>query len=397
MAAARNTLAQTAPAGRQMPALDLSAPGLVAPGQADAASQTQAEQPGDLALFSRGVRRRDIVYMTNQLSIMLETGIPLATALTAIIDQERTPSVRKLLAELRESVESGDDFSTALSKHKRHFDRTYISLVRASEATGTLAEMLDRVSRYLQKQLETQSKVRAAMAYPALMGVMALSVTIFLLTYILPKFTPIFANRGVQLPKPTRFLMALSDVLVHYWYFWLGGAIVVVLAAVLGKRTDPGREFWDRVKINLPVIGPALRKVILSRTIRTLGVMVQGGVSIIDAIQLAADVSTNCHYERSWRNVLEQVTAGNEIHVALRENPLFPPTLVQMIAAGEQTGKLDVVLQRVSEYYDQEVEASLKTATSLLEPLLIAFMGVVVGGIGLALLLPIFSLSRAPG
>lgn len=355
-----------------------------------------SEGEGDLSLFPRPVRRHEIIYVTNQLAIMVDTGVTLSAALGSILEQEQNPTLRRVLTELRTAVEAGEDFSTALARYPKYFDHTYVSLIRVSEATGSLAEMLDRIAIYLRKQLDTRNKVRAAMAYPAVMLVMAVCVTIFLLTWVLPKFTPIFETRNMELPTPTRVLMTASDALIGYWYLWLGGVVALIAGFIYGKRTEPGRQAWDGVKISLPVLGGALRKVIISRTIRTLGVMVSSGVSMLDALRLAADVSGNYHYERLWLRVLDDVTNGSEIHASLVGNPLFPATLVQMIKSGEETGKLDAVLARVSDYYDQEVETALKAATSLIEPLMIAAMGAVVGGIGLALLLPVFSLSK-PG
>jgi type IV pilus assembly protein PilC len=355
-----------------------------------------SEPEGEISLFPRPVRRNEIIYVTTQLAIMVDTGVTLSAALGSILEQEQNPTLRRVLAELRSAVEGGQDFSDALARFPKYFDHTYVSLIRVSEATGSLAEMLERIAAYLRKQLETRNKVRAAMAYPAVMLVMAICVTIFLLTWVLPKFTPIFDSRGLELPTPTRIMMGASNVLIGYWYVWLAGAAALIVGAVVGKRTEPGREIWDRFKISLPILGGAMRKVIISRTIRTLGVMVQSGVSMLDALRLAADVSGNYHYERLWLAVLEDVTNGSEIHAALAGSPLIPATLVQMIRSGEETGKLDVVLTRVSDFYDQEVETALKAATSLIEPLMIAAMGAVVGGIGLAMLLPVFSLSK-PG
>ena len=356
------------------------------------------EEDDDLdGLFAKRVSRNDIIYATVQLAIMVETGITLAAALQGIIAQEKNPTLKSLLSELKQAVESGESFSAALEQHPKYFDRTYVSLVRASEETGTLGEMLDRIAGYLRLEVESRSKVRAAMAYPTIMLVMATSVTIFLLTYILPKFTPLFTRKGVKLPKPTIFMMAASEVLLNHWYFWLAGAVALVLGIIYGKRTEPGRRAWDRMKINLPIVGSMFRKVAISRSLRTLGTMVSSGVSILNALQLSGEVAGNVHFEKMWESVLEQVTSGRQIHEALAEHSLFPPMLVQMISSGEQTGKLDVVLERVSVYYDREVEDSLKTATSLIEPLMICVMGFVVGGIALALLLPIFSLSRPPG
>jgi len=356
----------------------------------------EADAEDDGGLFPRRVSKSDVIYMTSQLSIMVDTGITLSAALGGILEQEQNPTLRKVLGELKNAVEGGEDFSAALARFPKLFDRTYVSLVKASEATGTMGAMLDRVATYLRKEVETRGKVRAAMAYPMVMMVLAIGVTIFLLTYILPKFTPLFAARGAKLPMPTRIMMGISEVILGYWYLWLAGVVIVATAYLVGRRTEPGRRMLDWVKLHVPILGPMFRKVAISRSIRTLGTMLGSGVPMLDCLRLSAEVSGNYHYERLWKEVLEQVTSGKRICEVLAGNPLFPRVLVQMIASGEETGKLDYVLQRVSTHYDQEVETALKTATSLIEPIMISVMGVIVGGIGLALLLPIFSLSKQP-
>jgi type IV pilus assembly protein PilC len=354
------------------------------------------EADGDLGLFPKRVSKNEIIYVTAQLAIMVDTGITLSTALGGIIDQETNPTFRKILRDLRDAVEGGEDFSSALGRYPRLFDKTYRALVKASEATGTLGPMLDRIACYLRKEVETRAKVRAAMAYPMVMMVLACGVTIFLLTYVLPKFAPLFKSKGTDLPAPTRLMMTVSDALLGYWYLWLAGGILLVAGFLFGKRTEPGRKALDFIRIHLPIVGAMFRKVTISRSIRTLGTMLASGVPIVEAIRLAGEVSGNVYYERLWQQVLDEVTAGRRICEVLRGNPLFPRVLVQMIASGEETGKLDSVLQRVSAYYDGEVETSVKAATSLIEPIMIAVMGVVVGTIGLSLLLPIFSLSKQP-
>lgn len=354
------------------------------------------EADSDEGLLPRRVSKNEIIYVTNQLAIMVDTGITLSAALSGIVEQETNPTLRKVLGDLKNSVESGEDFSSALSRYPKYFDKTYVSLVKASEATGSLGPMLDRVSSYLRKELETRGKVRAAMAYPSVMMVLALGVTIFLLTFILPKFTPLFKSKGAKLPGITATMMTVSDVMLHYWYLWLVGLIAAIVGFIYGKRTELGRQILDQLKISLPILGPMFRKVTISRSIRTLGTMLSSGVPIIEAIRLAGEVSGNYQYEKLWQKVLDDVTTGKRICESLRGNPLFPRVLVQMISSGEETGKLDAVLERVSVYYDREVETSLKATTSLIEPIMISIMGVVVGTIGLALLLPIFSLSKQP-
>lgn len=301
------------------------------------------QRGGDL--IPRRVKKSEIIYFTSQLAIMVDTGINLAVALEGIADQEQNPTLKRIVTELKLSVESGDNFSTALSRHPKQFDRTYVSLVRASEETGSLAEMLDRIATYQRKELETRGKVRAALAYPAVMLVIAIAVTVFLLTHIMPKFTPLFERKGTDLPKPTIFMMSVSDLMIEHWYLWLAGAVALIVTFLIGKRTEPGK-------------------------------------------------SGNHFYEKTWMQVHHEVTNGNRICDSLTGNPLFPPTLVQMIGSGEETGKLDQVLDKVSTHYDHEVDVSLRTATRLIEPLMITVMGVVVGAIGMSLLLPIFSLSR---
>ncbi len=356
----------------------------------------EIDEADDEGLIPARVSKTDLIYVTSQLAIMVETGITLSQALSGIVEQETNPTLRRVLNDLKESVEGGQDFSTALARHPRYFDNTYVSLVKASEVTGSLGPMLDRIAGYLRKEAETRGKVLAAMAYPTVMMFMATGVTIFLLTYIMPKFAPLFKSRGTKLPRPTLIMMTLSQVLMDYWYLWLIAVVAAVAGFLYGRRTEPGRKILDWIKINLPILGPMFRKVIISRGIRTLGTMLASGVPVIEALRLAGAVSSNFYYQRLWTKVLDEVAGGKRICEVLRGDPLFPNVLVQMIAAGEDTGKLDVVLEKVSAYYDREVETTLKATTSLIEPLMIAVMGVVVGTIGMAIMLPIFSLSKQP-
>lgn len=385
--------------------------GEIRSGQIEAASVNEAEaklrEPGaqileieeitaDAPLLPRRVTKQELIYVTAQLAIMVETGVTLSAALGGIVQQEENSTLRKVLAALKNDVENGENFSDALAKHPRLFDRTYITLIKASEATGALGAMLERIAVYLRKELETRGKVRAAMAYPTVMLVIAVAVTIFLLTYILPKFTPLFKSRGTKLPGPTLLMMNLSDGLLHYWWAWLALAAGLIAGFIFLKRTENGRTTLDWLKINAPLFGPLMRKVTISRSVRTLGAMLGSGVPMLESIRLAAEVSGNVHYERLWNTVLDEVTGGRRICEVLQRSTLFPRVLVQMIACGEETAKLDMVLERVSGYYDQEVETSIKATTSMIEPIMISVMGVVVGTIGLALMLPIFSLSKQP-
>jgi len=354
-----------------------------------------SEGDDGLSMFPRRLSKSDIIYTTTQLAIMVDTGINLASALQGLLAQEDNPTLHKLLTALKKDVEAGEAFSSAVARHPRYFDKTFVALIRASEQTGSLGEMLDHIAEYMRKDLESSSKVRSALAYPSVMLVMAIGVTTFLLTFVMPKFTPLFARKGIKLPSTTVFLMHLSTTLTNYWYLWLAGIVLLVVGFLLGRRTDLGRKTLDWLRLNMPILGPMFRKVCISRSIRSLGAMVQSGVSVLEALKLSAEVSGNYYYEQAWKHALEEVTNGRRISEALTGNPLFPKTLIQMIGSGEDTGRLDYVLKKVSGYYDGEVETALKTATSILEPLMIAVMGVVVGGIAMSVMLPIFTLSRS--
>lgn len=381
-------------------------------GQVEAVSQEDARQllqrdgfevmeildgKDDGELFPRRIKKSELIYAVNQLAIMVDTGVSLSVALHGLSEQEENLTLRKVLLDLKGRVEQGDDFSAALACHPKHFDRTFISLIKASEQTGSLGAMLDRIANYMQNEQETQAKVRSAMAYPTVMLCLAIGVTIFLLTFIMPKFTPLFLRKGIALPKPTEWMMMTSEGLIHYWWVWLLVSAIFIGGFAWGRRTQPGRKLLDWVKIHVPVLGPLYRKVTISRGIRTLATMLKSGVSVLDAIRLTAEVSGNYYYERVWTHVLHEITQGSQICDALDGNPLFPSTLIQMISSGEETGKLDYVLGKVSSYYDREVETALKTTTSLIEPIMITGMGAVVGTIGMSIMLPIFSLSRGAG
>jgi type IV pilus assembly protein PilC len=357
----------------------------------------ELEEDAGMGLFPRRVSRRNIIDLTSQLAVMVDTGITLAAALSGIAEQEENPSLRKLLLDLCRRVEGGEDFSVALARYPKQFDTTFIALIRASEQTGTMGEVLEQISTYQSDELATRNKVKAALAYPMVMAFLAVAVTIFLLTFVMPKFTPIFERQGTNLPTPTLFMMAISDALTGYWWAWLLGLVGLIAGFIYGRRTKTGRQILDGIKINSPIIGPLFRKVALSRSVRTLGAMVASGVSMLEAIKLSGEVAGNYYFTQAWMKVHEEITQGSRISDSLKNNSLFPHTLLQMISAGEETARLDEVLQKVSSRYDDEVSTAIKSATSMIEPLLITVMGAVVGTIGLALLLPIFSLSRGGG
>lgn len=346
--------------------------------------------------FFRSVRRSELIYATNQLAILTDAGISLAPALAAAIEEERNPLLKSILEDVKSRVEGGEDLSVALARHEEVFDQVYVALVRAGEKTGALGEMLVRVAASLQAEHETRGKIRAAMIYPCVMLVVALAVTIFLLTFVLPKFVPVFESRRMELPTITKAVLRASDTVTRNYPYLLGGVFSLAGAWWILKQTEGGRKWLDRVKLSLPVIGPIYRKIILCRCVRILGTMLGAGVPLLEAVELTGDTAGNSLHKAAWDEVNRDLVEGKSLGEALRRQSIFPRILVQMVAAGEATGKLDHVLAKTATFYERELETAVKTAVSLIEPAMIIVMGGVVGTIGLALLLPIFSLSR-PG
>jgi type IV pilus assembly protein PilC len=348
-------------------------------------------------LFARRVTRGDICYLTSQLAVMVDAGIPVAQALGGLAKQSENPTLKAVLERVQEDVEGGGDFSAALAKFPRYFDDVFVNLVKAGEVSGLLGALLERIATQMRSDLEQRQKLRGALMYPGVMLTMCLGACIFLLTFVLPKIAPMFVARGIELPTPTVIMMTASYLLTHYWWAFLLGGIGLATFWWYSRKKWWFRLGYDWVILRVPVLGPLVTKSILARTTRTFAAMLNAGVPVLDAIALCAAVSENIYYERAWKDLAEKVTAGRQIHDVLESNTLFPKTLVQMIGSGEQTGKLGMVLGRVGNYYDSEVSIAIKSVTSLLEPIMVAGMGVVVGGLALAMLLPIFKLSSHVG
>ncbi len=354
------------------------------------ADNARSARPG---LFGRRVTRAEIVDFASQLAVMVDAGVPLSNALEGLAAQSENPTLRSMLENVQSGVQAGEDLSTALGRFPKHFDRAFVNLVRASEASGKLGPMLDRISTQYRNEAETRQRIKGALIYPAVMVVMCLGVMVFLLTYVFPKLMPLFAGREKDIPKPTKVLLVVSQSMTQNWPWYVGGAILLTGLVVFGVRQKAGRIFIDWLKIYLPPFGSLARKVALSRSLRTLSTTLNAGVPMLEALQLSAAVSNNHFYENCWTNVGEQVTTGRQVHEALQSHSLFPKMLVQMIASGEKSGRLGNVLEKVSDYLDREVANAVKTITSLLEPLIITVLGSAIGGIAIAMLLPIFKLS----
>ncbi|MBC7816500.1 MAG: type II secretion system F family protein [Planctomycetaceae bacterium] len=345
------------------------------------------------SIFAKPVTRRDIVEFASQLAVMVDAGVPISSALEGLAGQTDNPSMKTLTNRLQESVQAGEDLSIALSKYPKHFDKAFVNLVKASEASGQLGPMLDRIATQYRTEAETRSKIKGALIYPAAMVTMCVGVVIFLLTYVFPKLMPMFAGREKDIPGPTKALLAISQSMTTYWPWYLGVTVVLLAVGIYMARQASGRIMLDWLKIYLPPFNGLSRKVALSRSLRTLSTTLNAGVPMLEALELSGGTANNHFYESCWKQVSEQVTTGRQIHEALQGQSLFPKMVVQMIASGEKTGRLGKVLEKVAEYLEREVANAVKTVTSLLEPLIITVLGSAIGGIAIAMLLPIFKLS----
>jgi len=266
--------------------------------------------------------------------------------------------------------------------------------VRASEISGTMGPMLRKLADYLVSQRETTKKVKGALIYPGFMFIMSVGVTLFLLTAVLPKFTAIFASRKAALPMPTQILMAISHSLLAYWYFWVLGVGVITISATVFFKTATGQRFADYVKLHIPIFGPMFHKLYLSRALSTMGTMISSGVQMLDSLAIVKEVAGNSYYREMWEDVRLRVQNGAQLSEPLLKSTLVPKSVAQMISSGEKTGELPNVLNRISAYMEEDLRTAIKTSTQFIEPVMIGVMGILIGGVAIAMLMPILTISR---
>ncbi len=343
--------------------------------------------------YSSGPTQKDILNFTTQLAVMIRAGISLRAALDGISEQTDNPKFRRILMELKQDVEGGKQFSEALARYPKLFGPLYINMVRASEMSGSFSQMLDRIASYLAQQIETRSMVVGASIYPAIIGVMAVGVTFFLLTFVLPRFADVFKGKESAMPGPTIFLMALSDFMVQWWWVVLLGLFSGIGAFMAFIRTDSGGWWFDVAKLRIPVLKNMFRALYIGRSLHTMGELVNAGVPMLDTLAITGEISGSRPFRKLWRNVYGSVKQGKKIAHELQKTSLLPKAVVQMIGAGEESGKLGEVLDEVSVFYTKQLRETIKAVTSMIEPIMIILMGSVVGFIAMAIILPIFKLS----
>jgi len=336
----------------------------------------------------------DLVMFTRQLATMVDAGIAIVQSLQALADQTANKVMRDTIHDVCARVEGGESFSEALQKHPKAFNRLYISMVAAGEKGGLLAEILARLATYLENSDRLRKKVKTALMYPSAVTVVAICITTFLLVKVIPTFKDIYAGFGAQLPGPTQFMINLSDIVKNYLIVLIAGAVLLVWGWFYFIKTKSGREFWDGRRIKLPIFGVIAHKICLARFTRTLASLVRSGVPILEVLQIVSQTVGNVVMEKAIKTAATDIERGEGISAALAKNPIFPSMVIRMISAGEQTGNIDTMLERVANFLDEEIESTLSGLMSLIEPLLIVFLGVVIGGMVICMFLPIFNLAN---
>ena len=343
------------------------------------------------------VKETDLVLCTRQLATMIEAGISLVQALTTLYEQadpKRQRALRHVVSDVTTRVQGGESFNEAIAKHPRVFNRLFVSMVKAGETGGLLAEILDRLAGFLEASARLRKKVKSAMTYPVIVIIIAFAITTFLIVRVVPVFGEIFADFGAKLPAPTQFLIDLSNFVRGEWYVLFGGLAGVIFGVRAFLRSKRGKQIWDKWKLKLPVFGPLIHKICMSRFARTFAQLIRSGVPILEVLDIVGGSSGNHVVETSIKGVADDVEKGDNLSTSLSRKPIFPPMLVRMVAAGEETGKIDTMLVKMADFWDEEIEAMLDALTSLIEPMLIVFLGVIVGGIVIAMFLPIFKLNE---
>lgn len=349
--------------------------------------------------FGDKVSQRDVVLFSRQFATMVNSGLSLIRALTVLVDQTESKALAEVIAKVRSDVEQGLSLSAAMEKHPKSFTKLYIAMIRAGEIGGVLDETLNRLADMLEANLNLRSKVKSAMAYPAVVGFLIVAVTTGMIVFVVPVFKNLYAElgNGATLPVPTLVLVTISNVMTKFWYL----VIAAVAGSIYGFRkwikTKPGRLTWDGIKLRMPVFGKLWHKTAMSRFSRTLSVLSRTGVPILQAIDIVADTAGNEVVARALEDVKAAVREGEAIASPLARHDVFPPMVVQMMTVGEETGALDEMLSKVSDFYDREVDDTISALTSLIEPILIVVMGVTVGGILIAMYLPIFNIASTVG
>ncbi len=362
----------------------------------------QEKRKAFLLDISRVLKRKkikidELIIFSRQLATMVNAGIPLVTALDILAEQIEHVFFKEVVSKIRDDVETGSSLSEALGKHKNIFSTLFVNMVRAGESSGMLDEILDRVSTYLEKTSTLQKKIKSALMYPLVVTVMALGITTFLMIKVVPVFSEIYSGFGAELPLPTQVMLNISAFMRKYFYVAIGIFVMFYVFINRYVKTEKGKVTLDTLKLKLPVFGTLIRKVAVGKFTRTLSTLVRSGVPILSSLEIVSKTADNRVVEMAVNKVRENVKEGEPIAVPLARSGVFPPMVVRMISVGEQTGELEKMLGKIADFYDEQVDTAVNGLTSLIEPLIIAFLGIVIGSIVIAMFLPILRISEVMG
>ncbi|RJP20477.1 MAG: type II secretion system F family protein [Deltaproteobacteria bacterium] len=343
------------------------------------------------------ITQKELAIFTRQFATMIDAGLPLVQCLDILGAQQENPSFKKVIVRVKEDVESGSTFADALGKHPKVFDALFVNLVAAGEVGGILDTILSRLAEHIEKAMKLAKKIKGAMVYPSTIVAVAVVVTVVLLLYVIPIFAKMFADFGQALPAPTQIVLRLSDITRKYFLVFIALVFLIGAAFKWYVRQESGRRNVDRLLLRLPVVGSLLQRIAVARFSRTLGTMVSSGVPILESMDIVAKTAGNKVIEDAIFKARGSISEGKTIAEPLAESNVFPPMVTQMVAVGEATGALDAMLNKIADFYDEEVDSAVEALTSLLEPMLMVFLGVVIGGLVIAMYLPVFKLAGTIG
>ena len=351
-------------------------------------------EPGSVVRLLRGVKPAEVSVMTRQLSTLLGAGVPLIGSLESLVAQITNPTFKRIMAQVKDSVNEGNSLALSLSQHPKVFPSIYVNMVQSGEASGSLDVVMDRLADFGEHQQALRSRFKAALAYPIFMSIVAIIVLFVLVTFIVPNITSVFAEMRQTLPLPTVVLIEVSDFLLSFWWVILLALFCAILILRRIGRRPRGRYLWDRLKLRIPVVGQLNQKIALGRFARTLGSLLQSGVSLISALQIVSRIVDNVLVQEVIEKAGDEIQKGQSLAGSLSKSPWFPSMAIQMIAVGEQSGDLEGMLYKIAESQEREVETQIGALTSMLEPVMILVMGVVVGFIVFSIILPIIEMSQ---
>lgn len=347
------------------------------------------------AAAARRVSRAEVIEFCHQISVMLESGVALGEALEAFNTMSQNSAFNRISRAVQDEVNSGASLSSAMARWPRVFPNITITLIEASEASGTMGMMLGRVAAYMSKEAKTSRQIRSALTYPIVMIFLSLSITLFLITVVLPRFATIYQGKQDVLPVPTKILLGLSNFVQGNWLFVALACISITGMLVMIPRLKSGRQGIDWLKLHMPIIGPMYRHLFITRIARTMSTLIVSGVNLLEAVQITRGITNNFYFRNLWDNVAFDLEQGQSLAKAIGQSQLIPPNVVRMIAAGEQTGRLGPVLDQIGTTSEEHLDEAVEKSTQFMEPAMIAIMGAVVGFVAIAMLLPIMTISRA--